>query len=239
MERLHRDRVRDRLSGIPFDYLIHPYTFNLADYFVRGSEIQPHVEEIGVEDSTVDELQHMLHQMQMGDETVGVLASMTIAPPSPDRANLFSLCFPNETNYGVVIEPADMIDGVVLHDEYHDEMDILGISQFLDVVQREPFSPLELFGVSVIKIADEDWTVPAHELPTFVVPTIDMYEGTIGPIERTSDFVDPSLSFDILSGFVTCSDYVFYYSVMDFSIYKYFSVSCDDVLLLAPYSSIS
>ncbi|RVX07664.1 hypothetical protein CK203_021855 [Vitis vinifera] len=109
-----------------------------------GSEIQPHVEEIGVEDSTVDELQHMLHQMQMGDETVGVLASMTIAPPSPDRANLFSLCFPNETNYGVVIEPADMIDGVVLHDEYHDEMDILGISQFLDVVQREPFSPLKL-----------------------------------------------------------------------------------------------
>ncbi|RVW45818.1 hypothetical protein CK203_086297 [Vitis vinifera] len=228
MERLHRDRVRDRLSGIPFDYLIHPYTFNLADYFVRGSEIQPHVEEIGVEDSTVDELQHMLHQMQMGDETVGVLASMTIAPPSPDRANLFSLCFPNETNYGVVIEPADIIDGVVLHDEYHDEMDILGISQFLDVVQREPFSPLELFGVSVIKIADEDWTVPAHELPTFVVPTIDMYEGTIGPIERTSDFVDPSLSFDILSGFVTCSDYVSDYSVMDFSIYKYFSVSYRD-----------
>ena len=103
----------------------------------------------------------------------------------------------------------------------------------------ELFSPLELFGVSVIKIADEDWTVPAHELPTFVVPTIDMYEGTIGPIERTSDFVDPSLSFDILSGFVTCSDYVSDYSVMDFSIYKYFSVSCDDVLLLAPYSSIS
>ena len=84
MERLHRDRVRDRLSGIPFDYLIHPYSFSLADYFVRGSEIQPRVEEIGVEDSTVDELQHMLHQMQMGDETVGVLASMTIASPSPD-----------------------------------------------------------------------------------------------------------------------------------------------------------
>ncbi|RVW63887.1 hypothetical protein CK203_055698 [Vitis vinifera] len=30
--------------------------FGLADYFVKGSEVQPRVEEIGVEDSTVDEL---------------------------------------------------------------------------------------------------------------------------------------------------------------------------------------
>ena len=72
------------MSDIPFYYPVRPYTFNLVDYFVKGSEIQPRVEEIGVEDSTVDELQHMLHQMQMGDETVGVLASMTIASPSPD-----------------------------------------------------------------------------------------------------------------------------------------------------------
>ena len=133
--------MRDRLSGIPFDYLIHSYTFSLANYFVRGSEIQP-----CVEDGTMDELQHMLHQMQMGDETLGVLASVTIVLPSSDRANLFSLCFPNETtDYGVVIEPTDMIDGVVPRDEYRDEMDMLSISQFLDVVQREPFSPLELF----------------------------------------------------------------------------------------------
>ncbi|KAL6325697.1 hypothetical protein AAG906_023581 [Vitis piasezkii] len=58
-----KDRVRARLSGIPFDYLIRPYTFNLADYFVRGSKVQPRVEEMGVKDSIVDELQHMLHQM--------------------------------------------------------------------------------------------------------------------------------------------------------------------------------
>ena len=65
--------------------------------------------------------------------------------------------FPDETtDYGVVIEPADMIDGVVPHDEYRDEMDMLGISQFLNAAQREPFSPLELFGVSVIEIVEED-----------------------------------------------------------------------------------
>ena len=94
----------------------------MTDYFVRGSEIQPSVKEIDIEDSTVDELQHMLHQMQMGDETLGVLASMMITPPSLDRANLFSLCFLNETtDYGVVIELEDMIDGVVHHDENHDD----------------------------------------------------------------------------------------------------------------------
>ncbi|RVW68785.1 hypothetical protein CK203_060967 [Vitis vinifera] len=77
------------------------HLMSLANYFVRGLEIQPHVEEI---------------------------ASMTITPPSLDRASLFSLCFLDETNdYGVVIEPADMIDGVVPHDEYRDEMDMLSI----------------------------------------------------------------------------------------------------------------
>ena len=98
---------------------------------------------------------------------------------------------------------------------------------------------LEFFGVSVIEIIEEDQTVPAPELPAFVVPTTDMYEGTIGPIEGASDFVDPPLSFDILLGFVTYSDYVFYDSVMDLSIYEYSFVSCDDVLLLAPYSPTS
>ncbi|RVW26121.1 hypothetical protein CK203_059263 [Vitis vinifera] len=212
MARLRRNRVRVRLSGIPFDYPIRPYTFSLADYFVRELEVQPHVEEIGVKDSTMDELQHMLHQMQMGVETPDMSAPMMIAPPSLDRANLFSLCFPDETtDYGVVIEPADMTDGVVPHDEYRDEMDMLGISQFL----------------------------MQFSLPTFVVSTIDMYEGTICPVEGASNFVDPPFSFYILSRFVTRSDYVSDDSIMDLSIYEYSSVSCDDVSLLALYSPTS
>ncbi|KAL6328477.1 hypothetical protein AAG906_038352 [Vitis piasezkii] len=206
----------------------------------KGSEIQPPVEEIGVKDSIFDELQHMLLQMQMGDETLGVLAFMTIAPPSPNRASLFSLCFPDETtDYRVVIELAYMIDGVVPHDEHRDEMDMLGISQFLDVVQCQPFSPLKLFGVSVIKIAEEDQTIPTPKLPAFIIPTIDMYEGTIGLVERASNSMDSPLSFDILSGFVTRSDYVSDDSVMDLSIYEYSSVFCDDILLLALYSPTS
>ena len=65
----------------------------------------------------------------MDDETHCVSVSMTIATPSPDRASLFSLCFPDETtDYGVVIEPIVMIDGVVPHGEYCDELDKLGIN---------------------------------------------------------------------------------------------------------------
>ena len=67
-----------------------------------------------------------------------------------------------------------MIDGVVPHDEYCDEMDMLGISQFLDAVQHEPFLPLELFGVSIIKIIEKDQTSLALKLPTFVIPTINI-----------------------------------------------------------------
>ena len=44
MVMLRRDRVRARLSGVPFDYPLHPYTFQLADYFTKGSEHAPHTE---------------------------------------------------------------------------------------------------------------------------------------------------------------------------------------------------
>ena len=66
-----------------------------------------------------------------------------------------------------------------------------------------------------------------------------MYKGTIGLAEGVSEFVDPPLSFDILSGFVTLFDYVSDDSVMDLSIYQYSSISCDDVSLLAPYAPTS
>ena len=41
---LRRDRVRARLSRVSFDYPLRPYTFQLADYFTRGSEHAPHIE---------------------------------------------------------------------------------------------------------------------------------------------------------------------------------------------------
>ena len=44
MVRLRQDRVRAHLFGVPFDYPLRPYTFQLADYFTRGSEYVPHTE---------------------------------------------------------------------------------------------------------------------------------------------------------------------------------------------------
>ena len=57
-----------------------------------------------------------------------------------------------------------------------------------------------------------------------------MFEGPISPIEGVSDFVDPPLSFDVLSGFVSHSDDVHDSSFMDLSIFEYLLVSHDVTL---------
>ena len=44
MEMLRQDRVRARLSGVPFGYPLRPYTFHLANYFTKGSEHAPYTE---------------------------------------------------------------------------------------------------------------------------------------------------------------------------------------------------
>ena len=48
------DRVRARLSSIPFDYPLRPYTFHLADYFIRGLEHVPYMEGIDHISETVE-----------------------------------------------------------------------------------------------------------------------------------------------------------------------------------------
>ena len=65
-----------------------------------------------------------------------------------------------------------------------------------------------------------------------------MFDRHVGIIEGASDFVDPPLSFDILSGFVSCSDVVFDDSSMDLSMFEYFLAS-RDIALLVPSSPTS
>ncbi|RVX01350.1 Retrovirus-related Pol polyprotein from transposon 297 [Vitis vinifera] len=120
MARLRKEGVRARLSHTPFDYLIRPYRMSLADYFVRGSEIQPCIEEIHsvVHTDREIKLQHLFHQLQLSDEAPSTSVSMAITPTSPDQASMLSLCFPEEIiDDGVIIDPTEMIDGVVSHDE--------------------------------------------------------------------------------------------------------------------------
>ncbi|RVW58846.1 Transposon Ty3-G Gag-Pol polyprotein [Vitis vinifera] len=65
-----------------------------------------------------------------------------------------------------------------------------------------------------------------------------IFSGHVGIVEGASDFVDPPLSFDVLSGFVSRSDIVSDVSSMDLSIFEYLPVSCD-IDLSAPSSPTS
>nr|CAN66547.1 hypothetical protein VITISV_036484 [Vitis vinifera] len=130
MARLCKERVRACLSHTPFDYPIRPYRMSLTDYFVRGSEIRPRVKEVHsvVHTDREIELQHLFHQLQLSNGVHGASISMA-TPTSPDRASMLSLCFPEEiTDDGVIVDPIEMIDGVVPHDEYRDEMDRMTVS---------------------------------------------------------------------------------------------------------------
>ena len=131
MTRLRKERVRARLSHTPFDYLIRLYRMSLAENLVRGSEIRLRLEEIDnvVHTDRYIEFQHLFHQLQLSDGAPSTSVSMVIALPSPDQASLLSLCFLEEvTNDGVVIDPTEMIDGVVPRDEYRDKMEMMTIS---------------------------------------------------------------------------------------------------------------
>ena len=52
--------MRARLTYTPFNYPIRPYRMSLADYFVRGLEVYPHMGDFGAVTNIdgVDELQH-------------------------------------------------------------------------------------------------------------------------------------------------------------------------------------
>ncbi|RVW47398.1 hypothetical protein CK203_105890 [Vitis vinifera] len=116
---------------------------------------------------------------------------MAITPTSPNRASMLSLCFPKEIiDDGVIVDPIEVIDGVVPHDEYRDEMDMMIVHQITSIVQLQPVSPFDMFGVSTI-------------------------EGTVILIEGASYLVDPPLSFDVLSGFVSRFNDVSVASFMD------------------------
>ena len=71
----------------------------------------------------------MFNKLQLGEGIPNALVTMMIAFPSLDRASLLYLCFLDEINDdGVVIELVEVIDEVVSHEKYHDEMEMMGIS---------------------------------------------------------------------------------------------------------------
>ena len=155
--RLRRDRVRARLSGVPFDYPLRPYTFQLPDYFIRGSVHEPRTGGIdhALKTDGIQGIQQALGHMCFSSETIEALGAMIVALPSPGQASVFSMCFPEEVpDYDLPMDLGDDIDGVTLPDNYINEMDMISISRIFDETPSEPHSAFDMFGVSTIDFED-------------------------------------------------------------------------------------
>ncbi|RVW66404.1 Retrovirus-related Pol polyprotein from transposon 412 [Vitis vinifera] len=117
---------------------------SLADYFVRASE--PHAPSDGIVGglSTTQEaeLQRLVQQLRLRDGAPGPSTSVLIAPSSPDRTSLMTLCFP-------------------------DEIDEHGtLAEIEETIQPGLASSFDLFGVLIIELAEESLTAPALESET-------------------------------------------------------------------------
>ena len=124
--------VRAQLTHTPFYYLVHPYTMSLADYFVRASESHAPSNGIigGLKTTQETELQRLVQQLRLSDGAPGLSTSTLITPSSPDHTSLMTLCFLDEIDkHETLAEISDIVDGVVPHDEYIDEMLAMSMSQ--------------------------------------------------------------------------------------------------------------
>ena len=83
MAMLRQDRVRARLSMVPFDYPLGPYTFQLADYFTRGLEHAPHTEGFDhvSKMAEIRGIQQALGQMCLSSKTTEPPEAMIVATP--------------------------------------------------------------------------------------------------------------------------------------------------------------
>ena len=81
------------MFGVPFDYPLCPYTFQLADYFIRGSKQVPRIRgtDHALETDGIQGIQQALGQMCFSFETIEAPGAMIVAPPSPGEL-VCSLC---------------------------------------------------------------------------------------------------------------------------------------------------
>ena len=202
MARLLKEKVKARLAHTSFDYPIRPYTMSLTDYFVGASEPQMPPDGIiwGLNTTQEAKLQRLVHQLQLGDGAPSTLTSTVVAPSSPDHMSCMTFHFSDEIDkYGTFAEIEDIVDGVIPHDEYINEMLVMSLGQIDGTVQPELASPFDLFGVSIIEVAEGIQNTPAPEFADDVIVVDELFDGPVDLVEGSSDFVDPPLSFDVLS----------------------------------------
>ena len=93
--------------------------------------------------------------MCLSSKTTDPPEAMIVEPPSPDRASVFSMCFPEEVPYyDLPMDFRDGPDGVILSDTYMDAMDMIGTGHILDTALCGPYSAFDMFGVSMINTDD-------------------------------------------------------------------------------------
>ena len=111
-------------------------------------------------------------------------------------------------------------DNVTLYDDCTDMMDMIGTGRILDASSPRPRSACDVFGISMLEFNGDG-----------LVAT-DITHDTVS-VEEASNSVDPPLSFDTMSGFVTHFDDISDGS-NDMSIFKYFLVSQHFPLIAPP-----
>ena len=138
--------------------------------------------------------------MDLGDETDGV----TLLDTYMDEMDMIgigrildtALRGPHSTfdMFGVSIIDSDV---VTLYDAYTDAMDMIGTGRILDASPPGPRFAFDVFGISTLEF-DDDGLVA-----TDINHDTDITHDTVS-VEGASDSVDPPLSFDTMSGFITC-----------------------------------
>ena len=111
-------------------------------------------------------------------------------------------------------------DGATPHDAYVDEMDMIGTGCILDVASHMPHSIFDMFEVFMLEMDDDDFVTDVSQDAIYV--------------EGASDSVDPPLSFDTMSGFVTLYDGMFAEGHNDMSIFEYLPVSLHFPMIASP-----
>ena len=202
--------------------------------------------------------------MHLGTRILETPDVTIVAPLSPDRSSMFSVCFPEVVfDYDVLMDIVIDADGVTLLDACTDEMDMIGVGRILDAVPHGPHSDFNLFRVSVIDTDDVTLydactdemdmigTGPILDaVPHGPCSALDMFwtfileiddddsvavvTPDVTTVKGASDSVDPPLSFDTMSGFVTRFDHVASGNNNDMSVFKYSPVSLHFPFIISP-----
>ena len=101
----------------------------MTDYFARASGVPSRLDISpgGSEDG--GQIKELFRQLQLADESASVPTSVLVAPPSPDRASIMTLYFPEEIcSHEPSLLFMGVSDGVFLPDDYRDEVTMISLS---------------------------------------------------------------------------------------------------------------